>query len=178
MLGETVFACYLACCNALLRLPGHTFRTAVLRRLVRVQVGPHCAIERGVRITTKGGLKIGAGTNINARTLLDARGGLTIGERVNISPQVQIITADHDPASPAFAGRLRGVVVADGVWLAQSAIVLPGSRIGEGAVVAAGAVARGDVPPRTIVAGNPAVAVGVRPPDAQSELAPYRRFAH
>jgi acetyltransferase-like isoleucine patch superfamily enzyme len=57
-------------------------------------------------------------------------------------------------------------------------MVLPGSRVGEGAVVAAGAVVRGEVEPWSIVAGNPARQVGDRPTDAQSSMLPYRRWLH
>ncbi len=176
--SDRAYAAYLALCNALLRVPGHRLRITVLRRLVRAEVGVGCAIERGVQITTKGGLRIGDGTNVNSRGLLDGRGGLTIGRRVNISPEVAVLTAEHDPQSPAFDGRVRPVVIGDGAWLAYRAVVLPGAVVGEGAIVAAGAVVRSEVPPRTIVAGNPAAAIATRDPGAQAELEPYRRFLH
>lgn len=178
MLADGLFAAYLAACNALLRLPGHRLRVEVLRRIVRAEVGEGCAIERGVRIMTRGGLRIGAGTNVNRDVLLDARGGLTIGRRVNISPEAVLLSAEHDPQSPSFAGRSRPVVVGDGVWIAHRAIVLPGSDLGHGVVVAAGAVARGHVAPHTIVAGNPARPIGDRDPAAQSALTSFRRFMH
>ena len=175
---DRAYAAYLAFCNALLRLPGHRLRIAVLRVLVRAEVGWGCAIERGVQITTKGGLRIGEGTNVNSRVLLDGRGGLTIGARVNISPQVAVLTAEHDPQSPAFDGRVRPVVIGDGAWLAFRAIVLPGANVGEGAIVAAGAVVRSAVPPRTIVAGNPAAPIARRAAGAQAELESYRSLLH
>ena len=177
-MAHIAFSAYVVLCNALLRLPGHRLRIAVLRRIVRAKIADGCAVERTVRITTKGGLAIGAHTNINRGSVLDGRGGLRIGQRVNISPDVRLITAGHDPDSPHFAGRLGAVVVEDRAWLALGAVILPGARIEEGALVAAAAVVRGRVPARTIVAGNPAVAVGVRAPDAQRELPSYRRFMH
>lgn len=178
MLADGAFSAYVVVCNALLRLPGHRFRIAVLRWIVRAEIGNGCAIERCVRITTKGGLRIGDDTNVNRGCLLDGRGGLQIGRRVNISPQALLVTAEHDPDSPRFEGRLRSVVVGDNAWLAIRAVILPGARIGDGAVVAAGAVVRGKIEPLTIVAGNPAVAVGTRSPNAQRELPRYRRFMH
>lgn len=178
MLADGLFSAYLVVCNALLRLPGHRLRIVVLRRLVRARVGEGCAVERGVRITTRGGLRIGDDTNVNREVLLDARGGLTIGRRVNISPQVALLTGEHDPQSPNFAGRGRAVVVGDAVWIAQRAMVLPGTELGEGVVVAAGAVARGRVAARTILAGNPAAPIGERDRAAQNALGPYRRFMH
>ncbi len=178
MLADGLFSAYLALCNALLRLPGHELRLLVLRRLVRAQMGERCAVERGVRIMTRGGLRIGDATNVNRGVLLDARGGLSIGRRVNISPEATLLSAEHDPQSPTFAGRIRPVVVEDGVWIAHRAIVLPGTHLGAGVVVAAGAVVRGSIPAHTIVAGNPAVPIGRRDPAAQGGLERYRRFLH
>jgi acetyltransferase-like isoleucine patch superfamily enzyme len=53
----------------------------------------------------------------------------------------------------------RPVVVEDGAWIGMAALILPGVRIGAGAVVSAGAVVTSDVPPDTLVAGNPAAVV-------------------
>ncbi len=172
------FDSYLVALNAALRWPGHAFRLGLLRRVGRVSVGERSSVERSVRLTTKGGVRIGDATNINRDVLLDGRGGLTIGDRVNISSGVQLFSAEHDPGSPTFEGRERAVVVGDRAWLASRAILLPGTQIGEGAIVGAGAVVRGHVEPFTIVAGNPAVVIGHRSPDAQTELARYRRFLH
>jgi acetyltransferase-like isoleucine patch superfamily enzyme len=55
-------------------------------------------------------------------------------------------------------------------WIAYQAIVLPGLRIGEGAVVAAGSVVSRDVEPFAIVAGSPARKVGERNPDLRYHL--------
>jgi maltose O-acetyltransferase len=168
----------MATCNVLLALPGHAFRRMVMRRLVQATIGQDTVIERGVRVHTKGGLTIGANTNVNAGTVLDARGGLQIGSLVNISPDVSILTAQHDVASPSFEGRTHSTRVDDRAWLSTRSMVLPGVRIGEGAVVAAGAVVSKDVPPWTIVAGNPAIEVGRRPADAQQTLPRYARWLH
>ena len=48
------------------------------------------------------------------------------------------------------------ITIGDGVWLGARAIILPGVTIGEGAVVAAGAVVTKDVEPWAVVGGNPA----------------------
>jgi acetyltransferase-like isoleucine patch superfamily enzyme len=133
-------------CNAALRLPGHALRLWVLRRLARCEIGPRTAVERGVRISRTGGVTIGAGCNINAGVLLDGRGGLVIGEAVNISPEALLLTADHDFRSASFDGRERGVVVEDRAWISTRAIVLPGTTIGEGAVVGGGADPVADLP--------------------------------
>jgi maltose O-acetyltransferase len=131
-----------------------------------------------VKITGRGGVRIGANCNLNAGVLLDGRGGLTLGSKVNVSEDVLFLTADHDPRSPTFSGRDRAVEVGDRAWIATKAIVLPGTKIGEGAVVGAGAVVHGAVAPWTIVAGNPATVIAARPATAQQELSRYARFMH
>jgi acetyltransferase-like isoleucine patch superfamily enzyme len=177
-LRSGAFDIYLAACNALLAMPGHAFRRLVMRRLVRATLGEGTAIERRVRVQTKGGLTIGKGCNVNSGTVLDGRGGLVIGSLVNISPDATILTAQHDVASPAFDGQTAPTRVADRAWVSTRAIVLPGTTVGEGAVVAAGAVVSKDVAPWTIVAGNPAREIGRRPQDAQQTLPRYARWLH
>jgi acetyltransferase-like isoleucine patch superfamily enzyme len=55
------------------------------------------------------------------------------------------------------------IVLEDGAWIGAGAIVLPGVRVGRGAVIAAGAVVTKDVEPYSIVGGVPGVAIGSRP---------------
>lgn len=84
---------------------------------------------------------------------------ITIGDNVMIGPRVGFYTAGH-PTDPEI--RVMDlefglpITVKDNVWIGASSIILPGVTIGEGAIVAAGAVVTKDVPARTIVAGNPA----------------------
>ncbi|MBL9156704.1 MAG: acyltransferase [Verrucomicrobiales bacterium] len=88
-----------------------------------------------------------------------------VGENVSIGPEATILTLGHDPRSPGFEDKGGPVKIGDHVWIGYRAIILPGIEIGEGAVVGAGAVVTKDVPPFTIVAGNPAVKIGDRPRD-------------
>lgn len=74
-----------------------------------------------------------------------------------MGPKVNIITINHDPDPEnrdATYGRL--VVLEDRVWVGINATILPGVRIGYGAIVGANSVVTKDVPPMTVVAGNPA----------------------
>ena len=172
------FDFFLVLTNLLLRAPGHRFRLAVLRHLAHCEIGDRCAFERGVQITARGGVRLGSNCNINDGVLLDGGGGLVIGSFVNVSPRAELFTTEHDPDSPVFEGRSREVVIGDRAWIAARAIVLPGTTVGEGAVVAAGAVAHGEIAPWSIVAGNPARVVRSRSSEAQAELPVYRRFLH
>ena len=67
------------------------------------------------------------------------------------------------------------MIIGDYVWIGYRAIVLPGVTIGNGAVVGAGAAVSKDVPPFTIVAGNPAHAIGERPTQINYNLS-YQPF--
>jgi acetyltransferase-like isoleucine patch superfamily enzyme len=176
LLGQFVFDVSIVVINVALAVPSHPWRRFALRRLARVEVGRDASIARGVRLSVRGGLRIGDRAIVGEGVLLDARGTLRIGDDVNISAGVRMYTADHDPRSPHFGGRLRGVTVGPRSWVASHAIVLPGTSIGEGAVVGAGAVVHGTVAPWTIVAGNPARPIAERPRDSQRRLTPHRPF--
>jgi len=84
---------------------------------------------------------------------------VSIGNHAMIGPNVQIYTAAHDLQAEA---RNQGwevakpIIIEDNVWIGGSAILLPGVRVGQNAVVGAGAVVTRSVPPNTVVAGNPA----------------------
>jgi maltose O-acetyltransferase len=80
-----------------------------------------------------------------------------IGDRVQIGPHVTIHDNDfHDLYERDRVPESKPVVIEDDVWLASGCTVLPGVRIGRGAVVAAHAVVNRDVAPFTVVAGVPA----------------------
>lgn len=157
------------------RLPFHRLREALYRALLRIELAPGATIHLGARFTTRGGVTIGVGTTIDQDAVLDGRGGLTIGRHVVTGTQVCLLTADHDPQSPTFAGRVAPVTIGDRAWLGTRAMVLPGVTVGEGAVVAAGAVVTRDVAPFTIVGGVPARPIGERTRDLTYELDGYRR---
>lgn len=115
-------------------------------------------------------VKIGKWSFVNVgATFLDAN-MITLGDFVAVGPNVQFITDTHpirpeDRFQPPQDGDMlpfrvinyaHPIVVHDYVWIGAGAIILPGVTIGEGAMVAAGAVVTKDVAPRVIVAGNPA----------------------
>lgn len=84
---------------------------------------------------------------------------LSIGDRVAIAQRVLIILGSHPNQSRLRekTGVVNGnVTICDDAWIGAGSILLPNVRIGEQAIVAAGAVVTKDVPARTIVAGNPA----------------------
>lgn len=85
------------------------------------------------------------------------RGGIEIGNDVFIGPKVNLITINHDVYPENRSATYgRRIVIEDKVWIGINSTILPGVRIGYGAIVGAGSVVTKDVEPMTIVAGNPA----------------------
>ncbi|MEA2532926.1 MAG: hypothetical protein QOJ93_737 [Actinomycetota bacterium] len=155
------------------RVPSYRLRHAWYRRSLGIDIGDHSAIHLGCYVWFYGphqarrtGVHIGANSRINRDCCLDARGPIHIGDNVSVSPEVAILTTHHRLDSPGFPLESRGVVIEDHVWIGMRATILPGTIIRRGAVVAAGAVARGEIPPLTVVAGVPARPVGTRSPEA------------
>jgi putative colanic acid biosynthesis acetyltransferase WcaF len=131
------------------------------------------AIMLGTEIWAPRRLSLGAHTIVGRSCLLDARGGLRLGRSVNISSYTRLMTAKHVIDDPDFDAMFEPIVVEDRVWIALGSTVLGGVRVGEGAVVAAGAVVTSDVDPFTIVGGVPARPIGTRNSELRYELS-YR----
>lgn len=140
--------------------------TSVIR--IRPGAALHCngvvSLQRGVRIVVDGGrLVLGHGTNVNGLgTKILVAEDVTIGSGCTFSWDVQVL--DNDFHTMTVGGRQQPssapVRIGDRVWLGTRAVVLKGVTIGDGAVVAAGAVVTKDVPAHAIVAGVPARVVG------------------
>lgn len=147
----------------LAQFPSQGFRKFVLRHLFGADIAPSAILYGGFEIRSPRKLKIGENTVIGHRATLDARGGLTIGKNVNLSSEVMIWTAQHDYRDPMFGTGFEPVIIGDYVWLGPRCIILPGVTVGEGAVVAAGAVVTKNVEPYTLVGGVPAQKIADRP---------------
>ena len=81
---------------------------------------------------------------------------IVVGDQTTVSQGVKLCTASHDITSKIMELTYEPIVIGPNAWVAGWSIVLPGVTIGEGAVVAAGAVVTKDVEPWTVVGGNPA----------------------
>lgn len=130
-------------------------------------------VYKGAELRSPALLQIGEGTIIGDNVMLDSRAGITIGKNVNFGSNVQIYTLQHDYRDPEFRcvpEHFGPVVIQDRAWIGPSTIILHNVTIGEGAVVAAGAVVTKDVPPFTLVAGIPAKVVGQRPKNLSYEF--------
>lgn len=107
------------------------------------------------------GLTLGADVYINETALIDPDflWLISIGDSSVIANGVQLIA--HDGSTRLWNGHIRigRIDIGSRVYVGAGAIVLPGVRIGDDVVVGAGSVVRHDVPPGSVVVGNPAVEV-------------------
>lgn len=142
-------------------VPCHPLRRVVCKAVLK-KMSWSCAIFRNVDLRSPYRISIGENTIINKRCVLDGRGGLTIGDNVDIAQEVCIWTEQHDYNSPDYSSVCKSVVIEDYVWVASRAIILPGIKVGRGAVIACGSIVTKDVPPLSIVAGVPAKVIGQR----------------
>lgn len=143
-------------------LPFHFLRIGLLNTFFRSKISYSSGLYYGVEIRHPWKLTIHKSSVIGHHVMLDARKGLIIGENVNISSEVMIWTLHHDYNDKDFKAIGESVVISDYVWICSRAIILPGVKIGKGAVVASGAVVTKDISEFTIVGGVPAKEIGKR----------------
>lgn len=126
-------------------------------KTVNARIEPGCMIREGAEIGEHVIGMMGAVVNIGAvvgdGTMLDMN--CVVGARAMVGKNC------HIGAGAVLAGVLeppsaKPVVIEDDVLIGANAVVLEGTTVGKGSVVAAGAVVTGDVPPMTVVAGQPA----------------------
>lgn len=118
-----------------------------------------CSFESGVRLEVNEGGKlfIGKGTYLNRNVQIVVNESVSIGRQVKIGWDVVIMDTDLHGHSGQPA-KSKPVVIEDDVWIGCRALILKGVRIGEGAIIAAGAIVTKDVPPLAVVA-SPAASV-------------------
>jgi acetyltransferase-like isoleucine patch superfamily enzyme len=131
--------------------------------------GPGASISPNAVFSNPERIEIGARLNLGARCHLWAgpgHGRIVIGNDVLFGPEVMVTAAGYrfDDGAPVTKQAMdeADIHIGDDVWLGTRAIVLPGARIGRGAIIGAGALVRGDIPDYAIAVGMPARVVGER----------------
>jgi putative colanic acid biosynthesis acetyltransferase WcaF len=142
-------------------LPSSAFRRWLLR-LFGAEIGAAAVIKPGVRVKYPWLLRVGDHCWIGEDCWIDNLALVYLGNNVCVSQGVYFCTGNHDWSDPSFGLTVRPIYVHDGAWICARVIVGPGTRIGEGAVLATGAVATRSVPPYAVHAGNPAAPFGTR----------------
>jgi acetyltransferase-like isoleucine patch superfamily enzyme len=142
-------------------IPFHSVRN-LFWKLAGVKLGKKSTLHTGIRVFDPRNIKIGEGTIVGYATFIDGRDQVTIGSHTDIASEVMIYSSEHDLGAEDFHAILAPVKIGNYVFIGPRAIILAGVSIGEGAVVAAGAVVTKDVEPFTIVGGVPAKVIGER----------------
>jgi maltose O-acetyltransferase len=142
-------------------VPSHTIRK-VIYVLAGMKIGKGSTVHMWANFFDPSGISIGLDTIVGDHAFLDGRAPLVIGSHVDIASSVMIYNSEHDLESEEFSARTEPVEIGDYVFVGPRAIILPGVKIGKGAVIAAGAVVTKDVPEFTIVGGVPAAKIGER----------------
>jgi acetyltransferase-like isoleucine patch superfamily enzyme len=147
-------------------------------RLIGIEniwLGNNVRIDAGTIIVASGPVKIGSRVHVAAFCYLEGRGGIRLGDFANISSYVSIHSVSDDPSgssltNPMTPDRYKNlyqseVVVERHSIVFAKATLLPGTRMGEGAVLGAHSLAKGALAAWTIWVGSPAVPVKERSRD-------------
>lgn len=127
-----------------------------LLRAFGANIGRGVRIQGGAKVWQPWKLTVGDSSWIDGGVSLYSVDELMIGANAVVSDGAFICTASHDISSGTFELVTSPVAIGDSAWVCAKATVLPGVKVGEGAIVAAGSVVAKDVEPWTVVAGNPA----------------------
>jgi acetyltransferase-like isoleucine patch superfamily enzyme len=134
----------------------------------RTRIGSFTVISCTSHLSLFGeGCSIGADSGIGDYGWIGAAGGVTIGSNVIMGQFVSFHSQEHefeDPTTPIRqqGTTQQGIVIGDDCWVGARATFLDGSSVGEGCVIAAGSVVRGEIPPFSVIAGVPARVVRSR----------------
>lgn len=144
------------------KIPSHMIRKAIYIYVLGMSIENNVVIYHETVFRRPSNIKIGEGSIIGDRCELDGRGGLTIGKNCNLSSEVHIWTAQHDLQASQFDYVKEPVEIGDRCWISSNTIILPGVKLGEGTVLAAGAVLTHSTEPFSVYAGVPAKKIGER----------------
>lgn len=127
-----------------------------LLRCFGARIGRHCVVKSSCEVWQPWKLTIGDYVALSEHVVCYTVDQITIGNQTTVSRDAFLCCASHDIASPIMELNFAPVTIGSNVWIAARSIILPGRKVGAGAVVAAGAVVVNDVEPWTVVGGNPA----------------------
>ena len=143
-----------------------------------VVIGSHCTVGCLFQALYGGKITVGINTYIGGNTIIQSKELVSIGDSVIIANNVLIVDNNNHPVDPSERLRMsacddflhdelwswkyaesKPIVIEDNVWIGRDARIMKGVTVGKGSIVALGAIVTKDVPPYTVVAGNPAKVV-------------------
>jgi acetyltransferase-like isoleucine patch superfamily enzyme len=143
--------------NEVLRWRGQLIEYDRQLLLSKIKHGLDVRLKLPLTIYNPECIVIGNNVVIGEYSVIRASGKVTIGNNVLIAANTIITTREHPINIPRYGITIdKEITIEDEVWIGAGAILLPGVRVGKGAIVAAGAVVTKNVEPNTIVAGVPA----------------------
>jgi acetyltransferase-like isoleucine patch superfamily enzyme len=132
----------------------------ILEPKSRLVLGARCQVDDATTIAVYGSgvIDLGAGAFVGHHCTLAARTSIEIGPGTHLAELVSVRDHDHTVGVPPTSGEMtvHPVVIGADVWIGSKVTVLAGARIGDGAVVGANAVVRGELPARSVCVGVPA----------------------
>lgn len=138
-----------------------------------ITIGNHCRIHGALQTQENGEIRMGNYCTVYTKSVIGSVSSIQIGDCAIISNHVHIYDNNNHPTDPNMRRKMcmegfdgdawkwkyadsAPIVIEDNVWIGEYAAILKGVTIGTGSIVASHAVVTKDVPPYTIVAGNPA----------------------
>jgi putative colanic acid biosynthesis acetyltransferase WcaF len=128
----------------------------LLLRAFGADVGLRSGFDGSTRIEMQWLLRVGNHCSIGPRVTIYNLGSVCVGDNTVISQDAYLCAGTHDYTVPGYPLKRTKITVGNWVWIAAGAFIGPGVTVGDGAVAGARAVVTKDVPPWTVVAGNPA----------------------
>ncbi len=141
--------------------PSHLVRNFFFR-LSGIKIGKNSTFHVGAKFYYPKNIAIGEGTIIGYGVFIDGREKVKIGNHTDIASEVMIYNSEHDLKDPKFKAITAPVTIGDYCFIGPRVIIMPGVNIGNGSIVAGGAVVTKDVDDFTIVGGVPAKFIAVR----------------
>jgi Acetyltransferase (isoleucine patch superfamily) len=142
-------------------MPISRFRVFLLR-LFGARIGKGVLIKPCVNIKYPWKLSVGDHTWIGEEVWIDNLAEVSIGKNVCLSQGAMLLTGNHDYKKSTFDLQVKGITLADGVWIGAKAVVCPGVQCDSHAVLSVLSVATSDLEAYTIYQGNPARPVRTR----------------
>ena len=129
-------------------------------RFVLKEMGKDCNICEAVTINYPKNVSLGKRVSIHPYTMISANGGITIGDNVGISSNCAIAAGTHIDSNTDLPIKGQGmtedhIFIDEDVMMGPNVTIVGNTIIGKGCVIRAGAVVSGEIPPYSIVVGNP-----------------------